>query len=295
MKWFLVLIVVLNLAVAGYGSFKQRPPADVHAQEISPEQVKLLPADWQPASAAAGEASAPLKVLASMPQTETLKPEDLSKDASQAAALKPAKALASGPLAKAEGKKPAETKPIEAKPAASKPAEKTAEKPKTEAIKAEPSKALACYDWGTLDAKLLTRVKGGLPALKLKPEQVVESSKGEVKANGKFWVYHPPLATQAETQTLSAELKDKGFDNYIVHSAEFKGSVSLGLFGQESAAKAMQARVKAAGFDKVAIEQKGQKSAATVLSFKALDPQQAERLQALQKRLTPGITLQPCH
>jgi hypothetical protein len=57
----------------------------------------------------------------------------------------------------------------------------------------------------------------------------------------------------------------------------------------------MQARVKAAGFDKVAIEQKGLKSAATVLSFKALDAQQAERLQALQKRLTPGIALQTCH
>jgi hypothetical protein len=54
MKWFLVLIVVLNLAVAGYGAFKQRPPADVHAQEISPEQVKLLPPDWQPASAPGG-------------------------------------------------------------------------------------------------------------------------------------------------------------------------------------------------------------------------------------------------
>jgi len=289
MKWFLVLIVVLNLAVAGYGSFKQRPLADVHAQEISPEQVKLLPADWQPASAPAGEASAPLKVLASMPQTEALKPEDLSKAASQPVAGKPAKAEASAATAKAEVKNPPPAKPVE------KPAGKTADKPKTEAIKAEPGKALACYDWGTLDARLLTRVKGGLPGLKLKPEQLVESSKGEAKGNGKFWVYHPPLATQSETQTLSAELKDKGFDNYIVHSAEFKGSVSLGLFGQESAAKAMQARVKAAGFDKVAIEQKGQKSAATVLSFKALEPQQAERLQALQKRLTPGIALQPCH
>ncbi|WP_159874563.1 SPOR domain-containing protein [Aquitalea denitrificans] len=285
MKWFLVLIVVLNLAVAGYGAFKQRPPADVHAQEISPEQVKLLPPDWQPASAPQADASAPLKVVASMPQTEALKPEDLGKTASQPAAVKPAKVDASVPVAKSEIKKTVETKP----------AEKAADKPKPEAAKAEPAKALACYDWGTLDAKLLARVKGGLPGLKLKAEQMVESSKGEVKGNGKFWVYHPPLATQSETQTLSAELKDKGFDNYIVHSAEFKGSVSLGLFGQEAAAKAMLARVKAAGFDKVAIEQKGQKSAATVLSFKALDAQQAERLQALQKRLTPGIALQACH
>jgi hypothetical protein len=285
MKWFLVLIVVLNLAVAGYGAFKQRPPADVHAQEISPEQVKLLPPDWQPASAPQGEASTPLKVVASMPQTEALKPEDLGKAASQPVAVKPAKVEASLPAAKSESKKLVDAKP----------AEKAADKPKPEVAKAEPAKALACYDWGTLDAKLLVRVKGGLPSLKLKAEQMVETSKGEVKGNGKFWVYHPSLGTQSETQTLSAELKDKGFDNYIVHNADFKGSVSLGLFGQEAAAKAMQARVKAAGFDKVAIEQKGLKSTATVLSFKALDAQQVERLQALQKRLTPGIALQSCH
>lgn len=270
MKWFLVLIVVLNLAVAGYGSFRQGPPADVHAQEISPGQVKLLPPDWQPASAPQGDASAPLKLVASMPQTEPLKPEDLGKPA--------------GDKAVASAAKPAD-----------KVADKAADKPKPEPAKPAPAQALACYDWGALDARLLARVKGGLPALKLKAEQLTESSKGEAKANGKFWVYLPPLATQSETQTLSAELKDKGFDNYIVHSADFKGSVSLGLFGQEGPAKAMQAKVKAAGFDKVAIEQKGQKSAATVLSFKSLDASQAERLLALQKRLTPGIALQACH
>lgn len=288
MKWFLVLIVVLNLAVAGYGSFKQRPPADVHAQEISPEQVKLLPPDWQPASAPAADASAPLKLVASMPQTETLQPGDLGKAASQPASSKPeaakAKVEASKPEAKAEVKKAAETKP----------ADKPADKPKTGAAKPEPAKALACYDWGALDVKLLARVKGGLPSLKLKAEQMTETAKGEVKGTGKFWVYHPPLATQAETQTLSAELKDKGFDNYIVHNDPFKGSVSLGLFGQEGAAKAMLAKLKAAGFDKAVTEQKGQKGAATVLGFKALEPAQVERLQALQKRLTPGIPLQSC-
>jgi hypothetical protein len=109
-----------------------------------------------------------------------------------------------------------------------------------------------------------------LPSLKLKAEQVVESSKGEVKGNGKFWVYHPPLATQSETQTLSAELKDKGFDNYIVHSANSRAACRLAC----SARRRSQGHAgtgESAGFDKVAIEQKGLKSAATVLSFKALD------------------------
>jgi len=285
MKWFLVLIVVLNLAVAGYGSLKQRPPADVHAQEVSPEQVKLLPPDWKPASApvvvAQAAASAPVKQVASMPQPEILQPGVPAKLASQPlVSVKDNKADASRP--DNGGSK----KTNDAKPAVV---------AKNEAAKAEPPAVLACYDWGVLDDKLLSRVKGGLPALKLKSEQVVETAKGETKANGKFWVYHPPLATQAETQTLSAELKDKGFDNYIVHNDNFKGSVSLGLFGREDAAKAMLAKITAAGFDKVAIEQKGPKGSNTMLSFKALDQQQADKLKALQKRLTPGIALQACH
>ncbi|WP_293763442.1 SPOR domain-containing protein [uncultured Aquitalea sp.] len=292
MKWFLVVVVVLNLLVAGYGSLKQRPVGDAHAQEISPNQVKLLPADWKPASAP--EASAP--AAASMPATEKPTAAELGKaDASAAGAIKP-EAASAAKADKPAADKPAkdEKKPVDDK----KPAKTDAKADSKPAGKAETKQdakpELACYDWGALESHLLQRVKGGLPSLHLKPEQLVESDKGETKGNGKFWVYHPPLATRSETQTLSAELKDKGFDNYIVSNEDFKGSVSLGLFGKEDAAKAMVAKIKAAGFDKAAMQQKGQKSNATLLTFKGLDPQQADKLRALQRRLTPGIALQAC-
>jgi hypothetical protein len=164
-----------------------------------------------------------------MPQTEALKPEDLGKTASQPTAANRPR-WKPRPEAKPEVKKLVEAKPVE--------------KPPTSPSLKLPSRAgqgVGLLRLGHTGCQAAGPGKGWLPSLKLKAEQVVESSKGEVKGNGKFWVYHPPLATQSETQTLSAELKDKGFDNYIVHSAEFKGSVSLGLFGQEATAKAMQA------------------------------------------------------
>ncbi|MCD4500422.1 SPOR domain-containing protein [Chromobacterium vaccinii] len=278
MKWLVALVVVLNLVVAMYGSLKQRPPLDVHAQEVSPGQVRLLPANWKPdASAPKAQASAP---AASAPAAQPLHE------------TKPAASAAKSQV------KPA------AKPEASKPAAKAADKPQDKAgqEKAAQDKktqdkqpeALACYRWSGLNDSLLARVKGGVPQLKLKSGQMQEDSKEESKGSGRFWVYYPPLATQSETKTLSAEMRDKGFDNYIVSNDEFKGNLSLGLFGKEDAAKTLVARLKAAGYDKAVVKSKDQPAKITALTFKDLDTAQAERLKALQKRLTPGIALKGC-
>ncbi|MFD2450314.1 SPOR domain-containing protein [Vogesella fluminis] len=103
---------------------------------------------------------------------------------------------------------------------------------------------------GALDAKQLARVQGGLPALKLATAPQ-SSVKEEARGSGRVWVFYPPLATKAETQTLVAELKGKGFDSYIVKTeGEFSGHLSLGLFSKEAAAQALVARLKAAGYDK---------------------------------------------
>ncbi|SUX28802.1 SPOR domain-containing protein [Chromobacterium vaccinii] len=274
MKWLVALVVVLNLVVAMYGSLKQRPPLDVHAQEVSPGQVRLLPANWKPdASAPKAQASAP---AASAPAAQPLHE------------TKPAASAAKSqvkPAAKPEASKAAD------KPQDKAGQEKAAQDKKTQDKQPE---ALACYRWSGLNDSLLARVKGGVPQLKLKSGQMQEDSKEESKGSGRFWVYYPPLATQSETKTLSAEMRDKGFDNYIVSNDEFKGNLSLGLFGKEDAAKTLVARLKAAGYDKAVVKSKDQPAKITALTFKDLDAAQAERLKALQKRLTPGIALKGC-
>ncbi|MDF0604461.1 SPOR domain-containing protein [Neisseriaceae bacterium TC5R-5] len=256
-KWFLSVIVVLNLLVAAYGSLKQRQPIDVHAQEVHPQQVKLLPKEWQATAASAAISAKPTPPPAAASEAS----------APQHAAL------------------PANTATSKIQPAPVIPARSIT--PPAESV------AVACWQWGPLDDKLLKRVQGGLPQLKLKPEQIVQSH-NENKTPSRFWVHYPPLATQAETQTLAAELKDKGFDNYIVKNEAFNGHLSLGLYAKEDTAKVLVARLKAAGYTQAAIHSKEGQSSATLLSFKALTPEQDSGLQTLQKRLTPGITLKRC-
>ncbi|WP_028535812.1 SPOR domain-containing protein [Paludibacterium yongneupense] len=275
MKWFLGLVVVLNLLAALYGSLKQHVPVDIHAQEISPAQLKTLPADWQPP-----EASGARVVLASAPVASAPVAASAPATGADAVAVRKIKASpAPAASAAASASKAAPAKPVASKPAA-------AVAPTARAAPA------ICYSWGGLDDKLLARVKGGLPALKLEPAQISSSAAESTRGSGRFWVHYPPLATRAETQTLSSELKGKGFDNYVVQNdSESKGGLSLGLFGREDGARALADRVKAAGFDKVQVDAKGQKAKSTTLTFSALQAGQVTALQALQKRLTPGIAL----
>lgn len=283
MKWFIGTLVVVNLLAALYGALKQKPEVDIHAQEVNAAQLKMLPANWKPPLASAPETSAPATDIASsMPQAEAMP-------------APPAVASATATVAAPKETKPAvlaakpETKVQEAK------AEDKAAKPaETKVADAKPAAATLCYSWGGLDPQQLARVQGGVPLLKLSsPPQasVVDQRRG----SGKTWVFYPPLATQAETQTLVAELKAKGFDSYIVQTAgEFKGHLSLGLFGREEGAQALVKRLKAAGYDKAKVDSRGDVVKVTTLTFRQLDEATASKLKALQKRLLPGIPVQAC-
>jgi hypothetical protein len=268
-------VVVLNVLVGLYGVLKQKPVADIGAQDINAAQLTILPASWSPASTplAQPEASA-----------VTALPDNLDASVATPAAALPA-TLAS---------QPAVQKPVMPKPAAPLKTD-TPTVAKVELTPAaKPVAAGQCLAWGALDAKQLARVQGGLPALKLATAPQ-SSVKEEARGSGRVWVFYPPLATKAETQTLVAELKGKGFDSYIVKTeGEFSGHLSLGLFSKEAAAQALVMRLKAAGYDKARVDARSERSQVTTLSFRALDAAQADKLRALQQRLLPGIPLRAC-
>jgi hypothetical protein len=286
MKWFIGTLVVVNLLAALYGALKQKPEVDIHAQEVNAAQLKMLPANWKPPVASAPEASAPVTDIASsMPQAEAM----------AAVPTVPTVSSATTTVAAPKEAKPAT---VAAKPETKVPEAKADDKAVKQAdikvAEAKPVAATLCYSWGGLDPQQLARVQGGVPLLKLSsPPQasVVDQRRG----SGKAWVFYPPLATQAETQTLVAELKAKGFDSYIVQTAgDFKGYLSLGLFGREEGAQALVKRLKAAGYDKTKVDSRAEVVKVTTLSFRQLDEATAGKLKALQKRLLPGIPLQAC-
>lgn len=288
MKWFIGTLLVLNMLTALYGALKQKPEVDIHAQDVNAAQLKLLPADWKPPQASAPQASAPHpEATSSAPHAQP--PATV---ASAAVAAVPAPAKVEKAVAKPVEPAKADTKP--AAPAVTKP---VADSKPVEAKPAE-SKVVAanlCYSWAGLDPKQLERVQGGVPLLKLStaPQASVADEK---RGSGKAWVFYPPLTTQAETQTLVAELKGKGFDSYIVQTAgDYKGYLSMGLFSREEGAQALVKRLKAAGYDKAKMDSRGDVVKVTTLTFRQLDDATAEKLKALQKRLLPGKPLTSCH
>lgn len=289
MKWLIGTLVVLNLFAGLYAAVKQKPEQDLTAHEVNAEQLKLLPADWKPAvtsapleASAALAASAPLADVASAPSGAT-----------------PAK-VASAPLSAGNGK-PADkaVAVLPPKPDAntgSKPTGKEDKDGKLTSAKQPPldSAARLCRSWGPLSPQQLQNVQAGLPGLQLAtvPSASVKES---LRGSGRIWVHYPPLATQAETQTLVSELRGKGFDSYIVQTdGPFRNHLSLGLFGQQAAADALLKRLKAAGYDKAQQDVRGEKVQMTTLSFRNLNEAAAGRLKALQQRLLPGIALQDC-
>lgn len=275
MKWFLVIVVVLNVLVGLYGVLKQKPAADIGAQDINAAQLTILPAGWRPASAPVAQPEA---------SAVTALPDNLDASVATPAAALPT-TLASQPSVQ----KPVMQKPVAPLKTDTPPVAKAELMPA-----AKPVAAGQCLAWGALDAKQLARVQGGLPALKLATAPQ-SSVKEEARGSGRVWVFYPPLATKAETQTLVAELKGKGFDSYIVKTeGEFSGHLSLGLFSKEAAAQALVTRLKAAGYDKARVDARSERSQVTTLSFRALDAAQADKLRALQQRLLPGIPLRAC-
>jgi hypothetical protein len=312
MKWFLALVVALNLLVGAFGALRQRVPLDVHAQEINAGQLKPLPADWQPPQAASA-ASVAVLVDASAPHSAAVASAPLAKLAASAPAVKlrvvppatpkskvivapvvakPATVVAAKPAAAAaKGVAPVhKAVPVAKKEASPTQSKSEALKPKAETLAA----AGSCAQWLGLSDSLLTRVQGGVAGLKLKAGQMSSSHAAGKAANGnvRFWVYYPEQANGAVAQALSTELKAKGFDNYMVQNdGEFKGALSLGLFGKEDAAQALIVRLKAAGYAKARVDPRGSKSQVTNLNFSGLSATQSAELVRLQQRLTPGITL----
>ncbi|MBV8049050.1 MAG: SPOR domain-containing protein [Paludibacterium sp.] len=270
MKWFLGLIVALNLFVGAVVLLRQHDPVNIHSHEVSPEQLKVLPADWQPDANASAPfaASAPVSASAPIALAQTT----------------------SSPLGKASPAPAAKAEASAVKSPAAKPAEKrknAASAPAARMVKAD---ARQCAQWGDLNDTLLARVKGGLPGMHLAASQLESQAvEGKVGAGVRYWVYIP---ASASTAALSAELKGKGFDNYVVQNVgDYKGALSLGLFGKPEGAQALADRLKKAGYDKAAVLPRG-KTTLTRLVFKGLSDSQMQTLTALQKRLTPGVALQ---
>ena len=170
MKWFLALIIGMNLFVAAIAVLRQHEPVEIHSHEVSPQSLKLLPASWMPPA----EASVPI--------TGMLNPSWAASDVVSTMASVPRR-QASAPAAKGEQRA-----------ASDKKMEQT---------------ALRCLQWSKLSASQLLHIRDGLKPVALAQHQMIQTDEA-VDHKGaivRYWVYNPELANGAATQALSAELQ----------------------------------------------------------------------------------------
>ncbi|HWK53670.1 MAG TPA: SPOR domain-containing protein [Hyphomicrobiales bacterium] len=70
----------------------------------------------------------------------------------------------------------------------------------------------------------------------------------QTQTGSTWWVYLPAFATDALTQRMLAELKEKGIDSYYMRTGELAGGISLGVYSREASAKAAQQSLSQRGY-----------------------------------------------
>ena len=90
----------------------------------------------------------------------------------------------------------------------------------------------ACLEWGSFPADTVARATAALTKLQLGDKFIQHDN------DPGYWVYIPPLKTQAEADKKAGELKARGItDFYVLQDAgPWQFAISLGVFKTEEAA-----------------------------------------------------------
>lgn len=119
------------------------------------------------------------------------------------------------------------------------------ERPKPSSTKTASAAPSACVEWGVFAGPAVTKAENALARLELPASQVERT----VADSGGYWVYMPPLKTQAEIDRKIGELKALGVTEFFVvqDAGQWRNAISLGIFRSEDAAQAFLAKLKERG------------------------------------------------
>lgn len=121
------------------------------------------------------------------------------------------------------------------------PAEVEAMPKRQEAVTATPASTVApvvneptaCYEWGIFEPTKLNDVVTVINALSIKHQVIQQSSQEAVR----YWVYKPPLASDAAAQEKAEELKRLGIEDFfVVQEPKWRNAISFGVFRDEQLA-----------------------------------------------------------
>ena len=257
MRWFLGLLVLVNLAILLWGGLSEEKTGDGQLAMPDVGSIRLV-----------GEArnvQAPVAVpIPAPPRSDgvMVKPAALPSPSTEPAAVASATEPDAAPeVSQAESAEPAPLAeaPSVPEPATPEPAAVTAETvaepaapPAAPVAAKQPARPRFCSRIGPFtDAKSARSVQKYLEGRGGK----VATTEETLSMRAGYWVLVPPLADQAAAKAVATKLTQKGIKDYWVMSkGEYQNGISLGVFSQEDNAKAFAKRVTAKGFNVILTE-----------------------------------------
>ncbi len=155
----------------------------------------------------------------------------------------------------------------------------------------EPVAARAvCIEWGGFGVGELARAQRALDRLTFGER----ARRVEVRVTAGYWVFIPPLRTQAAMERKVNELRERGINEYfpVVEPGRWRYAISLGVFRSEQGATRYLAQVRQKGVRSATIGEREQR--VTQAAFLISDPTESESvILAELKDQFPGSELRP--
>ncbi len=129
-----------------------------------------------------------------------------------------------------------------------------------------------CVEWGSFGAGELARAQGALDRIALG----ARARRSEVGVTAGYWVYVPPMRSQAAMERKAAELRNLGVDEYfpILEPGRWRYAISLGVFRSEEGATRFLAQLRQMGVRSATVGEREQR--VTQAAFLISEPTEEE-------------------
>jgi hypothetical protein len=143
----------------------------------------------------------------------------------------------------------------------------------------------ACVEWGGFGTGELARAQGALDRLAF----AARMRRVEVSVTAGYWVFIPPLRSQATMERKVNELKQLGVNEYfpVLDPGRWRYAISLGVFRSEEGANRYLAQLRQKGVRSATIGEREQR--VTQTAFLISDPTEEESAKLTElKNEFPG-------
>ena len=145
-----------------------------------------------------------------------------------------------------------------------------------------------CVEWGSFGAGELARAQGALDRLALG----ARARRVEVSVTAGYWVFIPPMRSQAAMERKAAELRNLGVDEYfpILDPGRWRYAISLGVFRSEEGATRYLAQLRQMGVRSATVGEREQRMTQNAFVISEATDEESAKLADLRNEF-PGSEL----